>query len=100
MSDDHHKNMDANVNGNVGGDFEMIKPIGEHSLHHLAEERRGREQQPVDKKKIMREGLSEVCIRSENFAIRDIPLREAVLGRWFRRGSLGFIFGKRGTGKT
>jgi putative DNA primase/helicase len=48
----------------------------------------------------MCEGLSEVCVRSENFAIRDIPLREAVLGRWFRRGSLGFIFGKRGTGKT
>ena len=30
----------------------------------------------------------------------DVPIREPILGDWFKQGDLGFIFGPRGLGKT
>ncbi|MDR2628557.1 MAG: AAA family ATPase [Puniceicoccales bacterium] len=36
----------------------------------------------------------------ESFFRKEIPPRRTVSGSWFREGSLGFIFGRRGAGKT
>jgi hypothetical protein len=32
--------------------------------------------------------------------MEEVPFRETILGSWFREGSIGFIFGRRGVGKT
>jgi predicted AAA+ superfamily ATPase len=45
-------------------------------------------------------GMAETTMDDESFFKKDISLREMILRSWFREGSLGFIFGRRGAGKT
>jgi hypothetical protein len=76
-----------------------VKPIEEHHLYHLAKEM-DREQLPEDRKKNMLTGMAETTMDDESFFRKNISPRRAILGSWFREGSLGFIFGRRGAGKT
>jgi hypothetical protein len=48
----------------------------------------------------MVKALCENATNDTGFAIEKIPECAAILSPWFREGSLGFIFGRRGTGKT
>ena len=46
------------------------------------------------------EVLTRALRSSARLAKLEIPYREPVLGKWFRQGDLGFIYGPRGLGKT
>lgn len=44
--------------------------------------------------------LNKGTCSSPELAKLNVPQREPILGGWFRQGDLGFIYGKRGLGKT
>jgi hypothetical protein len=44
--------------------------------------------------------LETVVRQSHGFAGIPVPPREAIMGKWFKQGDLGFIYGPRGLGKT
>ncbi len=46
------------------------------------------------------EHLAKATCPADDLAKIAVPPREPILGEWFRQGDLGFIYGKRGLGKT
>jgi hypothetical protein len=58
------------------------------------------ESAPVDLKKEWLEHLAKATCPSSGLAQLTVPVREPILGEWFKQGDLGFIFGARGLGKT
>lgn len=46
------------------------------------------------------ESLDEVIRPPSGFAAIAVPPREPIMGKWFKQGDLGFIYGPRGFGKT
>lgn len=44
--------------------------------------------------------LSGALLTCAELQVADLPPREALCGGWFRQGSLGFLYGPRGLGKT
>ena len=55
---------------------------------------------PVDLKMEWLEHLAKATCPSSGLAQTTVPVREPIIGDWFREGDLGFIFGARGLGKT
>jgi hypothetical protein len=78
-----------------------IKPMEEHALYHLAKEKEqsleNRESIALD---VALERICKIAMHDEKFFMKEISPRRTILGSWFREGSLGFIFGRRGAGKT
>jgi hypothetical protein len=54
----------------------------------------------VDLKPQWPEHLAKATCSSSELAQLTVPVREKILGEWFKQGDLGFIFGPRGLGKT
>ncbi|MDR2628912.1 MAG: AAA family ATPase [Puniceicoccales bacterium] len=79
-------------------DAMAIKPLEKHPLFPLAEEKK--EGPSNDRQKNALAGIHRTAMDDESFFRKEIPPRRTVLGSWFREGSLGFIFGRRGAGKT
>ncbi len=55
---------------------------------------------PVDLIPLWIEHLAKATYASSALAQLEVPVREPILGEWFKQGDLGFIFGPRGLGKT
>lgn len=55
---------------------------------------------PVDLKPLWIKHLAKATCASSELAQLKVPVREPILGEWFKQGDLGFIFGPRGLGKT
>lgn len=58
------------------------------------------EAKPADLKTEWLDHLAKGICSSSRLAQLAVPPREPVLGDWFKQGDLGFIYGKRGLGKT
>ncbi|MDR1233044.1 MAG: AAA family ATPase [Puniceicoccales bacterium] len=58
-----------------------------------------RERKNVDKP-VKKELTKKSTIMGNSFFSMKLPPRELILSSWLRAGSLGYIFGKRGSGKT
>jgi AAA domain len=57
--------------------------------------------QPVPDAKAEWLGLLDQAVKSPGaLASINMPLREPIIGNWFKQGDLGFIYGPRGLGKT
>jgi biotin operon repressor len=93
----------------MGDDRDRIMDVEEHPLYHLVKRRKsdvpnGRmgpngPQLDLDKAAVRRCMLASLD-RADEFAVETIVRREEILSPWFRSGSLGYIFGLRGSGKT
>jgi len=79
----------------------LIGQIKDHSLAHLLPEHNGPkpDEDAYDVEQLI-EQLSKAIVSSDELAALEIPQRESFFGTWFRQGDLGFIFGRRGVGKT
>jgi hypothetical protein len=60
----------------------------------------GVESVPVNLKTEWLEHLAKATCSSSGLAQLTVPVREPIMGNWFKQGDLGFIFGARGLGKT
>jgi hypothetical protein len=58
------------------------------------------ETKPADLKAEWSDHFDKAICSSSGLAQLAVPTREPVLGDWFKQGDLGFIYGKRGLGKT
>jgi hypothetical protein len=85
---DHTINFDPNARA--------IKPIEEHPLFHLTKEKGP----SCDRQEDALTGIYKTTMDDESFFKKNISPCRTILGSWFREGSLGFIFGRRGAGKT
>jgi hypothetical protein len=98
--------------GGCGNDsIGRIRKIEDHSLYHLVDDKNRADEIKVDwqpkkeqflgnRENNVLEGIYKVTMDAESFFMKNILPRETILGSWFREGSLGFIFGRRGAGKT
>jgi hypothetical protein len=58
------------------------------------------EQLPEDRKNLIAKKVSKIAMYKKVFLNEEVPFRESILGSWFREGNIGFVFGRRGVGKT
>jgi hypothetical protein len=93
---DESKSDKIDYTVNFDPNARAIKPIEEHPLFHLAKEKGP----SCDRQEDALTGIYKTAMDDESFFKKDISPRRAILGSWFREGSLGFIFGRRGAGKT
>ncbi|MDR2432181.1 MAG: AAA family ATPase [Puniceicoccales bacterium] len=98
MSTDDTDNNESKIDYTINFDpnARAVKPIEEHPLFHLAKEK----EPSCDRQENALTGIYKTTMDDESFFMKDISPRRAILGSWFREGSLGFIFGRRGAGKT
>jgi hypothetical protein len=95
---DNHDNDESKIDYTINFDpsARAIKPIEEHPLFHLAKEKGP----SCDRQEDALAGIYKTAMDDESFFKKNISPRRTILGSWFREGSLGFIFGRRGAGKT
>jgi hypothetical protein len=82
-----------------------IKPVEEHPLYYLVEEntksvKKVDAEHTKDRKDVLLECFSGCLTNGKEFLKKEIPPRENILAPWLKDSSIGFIFGRRGTGKT
>jgi KaiC/GvpD/RAD55 family RecA-like ATPase len=85
--------------------FMSHKPIEEHSRYYLVDGKTGKGEEvhaehSKDRKDALLECFSGSLTNGKEFLQKEIPPRESILSPWLRNSSIGFIFGRRGTGKT
>jgi hypothetical protein len=103
----HNNDGDTNI--------ERIKNIQEYSNYYLVtgekndddgknndagEEKKVDEQLTEDRKNLLAKKVNMIAMYRKKFLMEKVPFRETILCPWFREGSIGFIFGRRGVGKT
>jgi hypothetical protein len=88
------KNLDKNYTDG------RIKPVEGHSLYHLVDDGDKSTERADEKIATMEEKFLRAPICGDDLITRHIPPHEVILAPWFREGSLGYIFGLRGSGKT
>ncbi|MDR2737508.1 MAG: AAA family ATPase [Puniceicoccales bacterium] len=81
------------------------KPIEGHSKYYLVDGKTGKgEEVHAEHSKVRKDAVLECfsgSLANDNeFLRKEIPSRESILAPWLRDSSIGFIFGRRGTGKT
>jgi hypothetical protein len=81
--------------------MERVREIQDHPLYHLVD---GKNKIESGEKKVdeplKKELTKKSTIMGNSFFSMELPPRELILSPWLKTGSLGYIFGKRGSGKT
>jgi hypothetical protein len=60
----------------------------------------GTEAAPGDLKTEWLAHFTKAICPSSALAQLNVPIREPIMGKWFKQGDLGFVYGERGLGKT
>jgi hypothetical protein len=86
----------------AGGDdhLERIGEIQDHPLYNLVDDKNKTENEENDDNSSQENFFDKINKYNSSFLRMDIPHRKQILSHWFRAGSLGYIFGMRGSGKT
>ncbi|MDR2628846.1 MAG: AAA family ATPase [Puniceicoccales bacterium] len=80
--------------------MERIGEIQDHPLYHLVDDRNKIESGEKIDNSPQENFFDKINTYNSPFLQMDIPHRKQILSHWFRAGSLGYIFGMRGSGKT
>jgi RecA-family ATPase len=86
---------------NKGGFMSRIKEeIEEHPLYYLVGKDGKSEAVKGENLEALKEKFFSTPVSAKKLSTREIRPHEVILAPWFREGSLGYIFGLRGSGKT